>query len=372
MGGNRNLRRLAVAAAATLLQHSQRSLALPQVGTTVAAAPRPWVTVDPSGVASTVTPAVITTQGHRATVLEAPSSLISTATYTISPDGRPSTYTGLAPVAEATGSTEAGVFLACGNDNAIGPDAPFCQPRRGSTLHPGRTYYITWTPAFFSPPSALVTFHAVYGGTGEGFRSDPLPAARGFYAWRIPADFLTSRAGAPGVLNVTFQLAQDDASTPDASNDLNTYRGPSVYVTSSGASMGPAPGGSGGGGGGPNAAAIAVPVVVVVVVLLVGGACFASWRRRGTVPVLAALRRRSTGGAGYGVRQSRSERVGPTGAGGRGGWGAGGVADNKSETDVGVELTDRDSWSPTARNATGGRNVFREEVERQERQARLG
>lgn len=141
MGGNGNLRRLAVAAAATLFQHSQRALALPQAGSTVVGAPRPWVTVDPSGVASTVTPAVITTQGHRATVLEAPSSLISTATYTVSPDGRLSTYTGLPPVAEATGSSEAGVFLACGSENNVGPDEPFCQPKRGSTLQPGRTYY---------------------------------------------------------------------------------------------------------------------------------------------------------------------------------------------------------------------------------------
>lgn len=209
--------------------------------------------------------------------------------------------------------------------------------------------------------SALVTFQALYPDTGDGIQSDPFPAARGFYAWSIPADFLATRPDSPSVVNVSFQLAQEDASTPGADNDVNIYQGPSVYVTLSSPSdegMAPASGGSGGGGGGggggPNVAAIAVPVVIVVALLLVGGACYASWRRRGTVPVLAALKRRSTGGAGYGARQSRSERMG---------------ADNKSETDVGVELTDRDSWSPTARTATGGRNVFREEVERQ---ARLG
>ncbi|KAH6640223.1 hypothetical protein F5144DRAFT_559692 [Chaetomium tenue] len=43
--------------------------------------------------------------------------------------------------------------------------------------------------------------------------------------------------------------------------------------------------------------------------------------------------------------------------------------DNKSETDVGIQLTDRASWSPTTGRgaAGGGRNVFREEIERQER-----
>jgi hypothetical protein len=34
---------------------------------------------------------------------------------------------------------------------------------------------------------------------------------------------------------------------------------------------------------------------------------------------------------------------------------------------VGIQLTDRDSWSPTGRSAEQGRNVFREEVARQER-----
>jgi hypothetical protein len=128
--------------------------------------------------------------------------------------------------------------------------------------------------------------------------------------------------------------------------------------------------------------AIAVPVIVITILLLFSGLCFFSYRRHGTIPLLSTLRnrkRRSTGGVGggggarYGVRQSRAERMGT---------GAAVPRDNKSETDVGggVELTDRDSWSPTytARSAAGGegrgRNVFREELARQEslRQGRMG
>lgn len=141
MGETKWLRHLAVG---LLFTSASPALALPQVGgagTTVADAPVPWVTVNPAGEAETHSPQVITTEGHRSTISQPPSALLSTATYTISPNGRASTYTGLAPVASATGSgnSAAGVFLAC--SNTVGVDEPFCLPRRGSTLHPGQTYY---------------------------------------------------------------------------------------------------------------------------------------------------------------------------------------------------------------------------------------
>ena len=138
MRGSQTLRQLAVAAG--LFQHG---LALPQAGTTADPAPVAWVTVDAAGSAETVTPRVITTQGHRATLDEAPVSIRSTATYTLSPSGRPSTYTGLAPVASATGTdgSLAGVFPACDAEANVGPVEPFCLPKAGSQLHPGKTYY---------------------------------------------------------------------------------------------------------------------------------------------------------------------------------------------------------------------------------------
>ena len=143
--------------------------------------------------------------------------------------------------------------------------------------------------------------------------------------------------------------------------------GPGVFITPAPAEVSTPSGNT------SNAVAIAVPVVVVAVLVLLGAACVVTWRKRGRVPVFGSegVVGKRLSGAGYGVRKSRSERVGPSlPPGGVAAWGA----DNKSETNVGVELTDRDSWSPTGTGAAAahegaGRNVFREEVERQ---ARMG
>lgn len=231
---------------------------------------------------------------------------------------------------------------------------------------------VTWSPSYFPTPNLRLALHVNYSTTGTGFTSPPLPASQGFYAWTIPADFLSSRGNpAPTRYDITFALAYADDATP-ADNDFERRVGPTVYVTAAppGAGEDTAAGG-GGTGGTRSVVGIVVPVVIVAVLALLGAACAVSWRRTGHMPFAGmVMRRRSAGG--YGARQSRSERVGSgTGAGAWGGGaGAGGGAatgDNKSETNVGIQLTDRDSWSPTGR--TAGRNVFREEVERQ---ARLG
>lgn len=147
MEGRRALRRFVVAA--TLAHYA---LALPQTGITVARSLIAWVTVDAAGSAQTITPGIITTHGQLATVSDAPSELRSTATYTLSPSGRASTYTGLAPVGSATGAGDspAGVFLACDSNAVVEPVKPFCLPRAGSELHSGKTYY--------SPFSLLAPF----------------------------------------------------------------------------------------------------------------------------------------------------------------------------------------------------------------------
>ncbi|KAK3898164.1 hypothetical protein C8A05DRAFT_38254 [Staphylotrichum tortipilum] len=336
------------------------AISLPQPaagGITVSSAPVVWVSVDASGSATTITPAVITTEGHLTTVSTAPDDLRGTATYTLSPGGRASTYTGVAPVAKATGTAAGsleGVFPACGAEANVGVVEPFCLPKAGSELHPGKTYYITWSPSYFTSQT-LLTLQILYSSTSTGFTSPPLPASQGFYPWPIPPDFLSSR-GNPASYNVSFLLAWSDDDTPEE-NDLFSRRGPAVFITPNSA-----PHEEKKSSGGVNVVGIAVPVVVVGVLALLAGMCFLTYRRTGAVPLAGAFNHRSSS-AGYGVGQSRGERVGAD----AGGW----PRDNKSETNVnagGVELTDRDSWGVAAGGGGGGgRNVFREEVERQER-----
>ena len=118
----------------------QRSISFPQAGITVPEAPLPWITVNPAGAASTVSPKVITTEGHRTTLNAPPASLLSTSAWTLSLGSSITIYTGLSPVAGSTSHDEDGAaFLACSSN--VGLYEPFCLPRAGSVLYPGRTYY---------------------------------------------------------------------------------------------------------------------------------------------------------------------------------------------------------------------------------------
>ncbi|KAK4677499.1 hypothetical protein QC764_404840 [Podospora pseudoanserina] len=338
------------------------AFSLPQAGSVPDAAPLPWVTINPQGDAETIIPKVITTDGHRATLSNPPAHLISTATYTLSPDGRLSTYTGLAPVATATTNPdnnnnnnsnsnnddddddESAAFLACQSDK--GHDEPFCLPRRGSSLIAGRTYYITWSPSYFSPQSTPLTLHA---STSPPSPSPPRSAS-------TPGPSPNFPTTSP----ISFALQHNDTTTEEA-NDIVTVSGPTVNVFSS--DPNPEPSASGDGNG-TNHLAIVLPIVIIAILIGLAGFCFLFRRRKGRWPVIGERARSSGSGyTGQGGRRVQEDQVG------------GGVVtgDNKSETNIGVELTDRDSWSPTSPNSPSrGRNVFREEVERQERLARGG
>lgn len=220
---------------------------------------------------------------------------------------------------------------------------------------------MTWSDTYFSNTSTSIQIQGTYhDGSGEGFTSPRMLASKGFYIWNIDSAFLTSRDTPLSSVNVSLTLAYFKDLY---GNDVEDVPGPTVIVTSTPFED---PKDSTGDSK-PNVVAIAVPIVVIVVFLALAGLCVWSWRRHGTVPVLGALKRRSTGGGkqGYGIRQSRSERVGA------GPGVAPGASDKKAG--VGVELTDRDSWSPsTSPSGAGGqgtgRNVFREELQRQERE----
>jgi len=129
----------AVTASAILLG-CQPALALPQANEVVPPPVSAWVLVDEAGGAVTMSPAVTTSNGAPMTINPPPSTLMATGTYTLLPSGIATTKTGLAPVATATGTNDAGIFLAC-NRYQPGPGGAFCQPQPGTVLYVGHTYY---------------------------------------------------------------------------------------------------------------------------------------------------------------------------------------------------------------------------------------
>lgn len=197
-------------------------------------------------------------------------------------------------------------------------------------------------------------------GNGEGFTSAQISVETGFFAWEIPSDFLTEMNQTS--INVSLSVAWMVYGEQWDQTQVDEIAGPTVYVRAASPTTGTGAGGS----VSVNPAVIAVPVVVgLLLVALLGVFCW-RWRRTGTMPLFGGVARRSS--QGYGVRQSKAQRVGS------GSFGA--VRSDKPTPNVGIQLTDRESWSPTSpggarlgSNAEGqGRNVFREELERQERE----
>lgn len=215
---------------------------------------------------------------------------------------------------------------------------------------------VTWNPTYFSDTSTWLELQGAYlDGSSSGFTSERIPASQLYYAWTIDAAILSTHHTSDSTLNMTLTLVQFETETSNEA--IDTADGPDVVITkdpqnyNSTSSVKHH----------TNVAAIVVPIIVVVVLIVLIGLCVFSWRRTGTIPVLGALKRRSTaGGAGYGERQSRSQRVGA----GADPAVVGPAPGTKSA--AGVELTDRDSWSPST--SPRGQNVFREELQRQERQ----
>lgn len=110
-----------------------------QVASTASTKPD-WVTVDLQGLANTVTPTITGNDGKPTTYGDAPESLTATGVWTLLPQSAtPTTSTGLPPVATAA-QNGVGSYLAC-EVYASTPDAPFCQPKSGTQLRPGLTYF---------------------------------------------------------------------------------------------------------------------------------------------------------------------------------------------------------------------------------------
>lgn len=336
---------------------------------TASPAPKPWITIGEDGAVRTVTPTVTTSaNGAVQTVDGAPSFLTAESTWIMSLSGV-ATTTVLAPHPAPTfgGSDgqKGGAMMVC--DNYYDGDKPFCVPRRGSLLNPGSTYYITWDPATFSDKDQKIKLEVIYDDKRGEFISSSVNVSVGYYAWKLPDDLLTINGKTAMNASIKYIYKSQDSS------DFNEIRGNGPRVTITRDSM--LPPASPSGTGGPLSLLIAVPVVFALLLALVGGYCCWSYRRKGVIPGAAAvarLRRRSAAGGGrgsqgYGVGQSRSERTVARDVGPGDSFRAHQQPDDKTGG-PGIQLTSRESWSPTSPTSPSGRNVFREEIRRQEGQ----
>lgn len=316
----------------------------------------PWITVNADGVASTVTPVATTINGV-ATTIDAPPSATTTGAG--------------AQQTQAGGSS----FDVCNNKD--GANAPFCVPTNGTHLEPGSTYYITWdTSAFPGNASVFIVGNYLNASVGgeQAFQSDTVSGSRGWYAltvleaWKQGSKenyidlFLATAAGGKRLLGPRIAIGTAPEVVEDKPKAAPT--GPAVYI--------------------------ALPAVFGFIILCVCGGFF--WNRHVRKIGLGNVMGRRRG---YGIGKSRGERLG------MGRKGAIKLQEREGEAsalDAQTSFRDdtfdleqdrvrrRDSdlgslvGTPTrpefgngvgGGGGGGGSNVFRSEMERQERERRV-
>ncbi|KAI3559640.1 hypothetical protein CABS01_13363 [Colletotrichum abscissum] len=288
-----------------------------------------WISVDSNGNARTISPSVVTSNGARTTISPPPYSLTGSVYTVTATTGGLTTSTGVPPPPQASNTQGfGGVFAVC--NNRVGQDGPFCQPRRGSTLHVESTYYITWDTTFFADPATpigIVGFDVDNGITDNApaFSVTNLSGGDGWVPWTPHLTDLESKTSN----NMTIILMYND---PDTGEEKN-LTGPVFTLRMAMDTEAP--------NSRPNLLAILLPVILISLAI----AAFMVWlyirRRRRHAAVAAAVERQN---AAHPTGQPRS------------------MHGQKGSADIQLEPT-----SPPP-GSTPGRNVFQEEVRRQERE----
>ncbi|KHN96830.1 uncharacterized protein MAM_05386 [Metarhizium album ARSEF 1941] len=338
----------------------------------------PWVTVDDNGNPSTTfTPVLTTISGTPSAVDAAPHDLTASV-YTLASYGHVSTSTGLPPNPTATNAvTNQGSFSRCYNRN--GPYAPFCRPSYNSTIYTGNTYYITWDPDHYNKSAAtlnstyFVSVRLDYLNTtsNEYVLLDKVdksvPAKWGYFPLAVDGRYLK---GQKSTNNITITLLGHDTENSIAYNNKSV---PLPVVVSSPPLAPTAPSNAPKG----KTLTIALPATLGVIALLLIGGCI--WNRKTRHIQLGNIMSRSR--HGYTGRKTR------------------GLFNRGRKHDAiqldtaplspppfdyrdAPEVARRDSdalgsltGSPVRGTfeepgSTGGRNTFRNEVRRQERERR--
>lgn len=395
--------------AASLLLVAGAAAAVQQEVEARAHATDAWVSVDKTGLPSTVTPVVTASDGAPATLSAIPPELTATL-LTRTAYGELTTSAGSAPaLPTATNRAGAGAFLLC--TDPAPAHAPFCAPSGGNaTMYPGTTYYLTWDPSAITNGTKVKVIgtylNATTGAAGDqAFSSDPVRKSWGYFAWTPAGSML--KQGTGKAVNISLALAVLSAAADDDDEAVaQTYAGPTVLVAKAPAYRQRAP-------ALPNGAAlyIGLPVVLGFCLLMVCGLC--AWNRKARQIGLGNIM--SRGRHGYGVAKSRARRMTMRGAGKKQKQQAvhirlmdqvpeedmyrdeprgGGGRNNKTEEQLGFHLDESPDWrgpqgharrdsdalgslagTPTSerfpRQQPGkGGNVFREEMERQRQQDR--
>ncbi|KAI8944543.1 hypothetical protein F4801DRAFT_585317 [Xylaria longipes] len=261
------MHRLASVAAAGLLLAVTHAIPNPlQPRATDAADPtdaalEPWVTVNPDGQASTVTPVLTTIDGTPTVMSGAPHDLTATV-FTYTSYGKVITSTGSAPAPTATGKS-AGSFAVC--DNMDGEFAPWCKPDGETPLYIGTTYYFTWDPDYFTGRNSTVQVVGNYINKTESpaFMSGFIPAGFGYVSIKMTDDILLHQ----GSQNISLSLVAV------VEGKRQEQPGPQINVTTRPGPVADAKGKL------PQGAAlyIALPTVLGFVIVCVAGTCL--WNR---------------------------------------------------------------------------------------------
>lgn len=192
---------------------------------------------------------------------------------------------------------------------------------------------MTWDPEYFANTSTPVHLQINYSDN-TGFTAVRISIAKtGYSVWPVDEEVLTQRNRDGSDLVASLMLVSVDTT----GNRVEFTYGPNVTISKSAPSYAALPGSST--QDIRRAWKIAVPVTVVVVLLALGVFALWSWSRR-----------RRVCGLGLRGRTRDQKKASPTP---NHGW-----PESKSHE---AELTDRESWGRPQ-----GKNVFREEVRRQE------
>ncbi|TQN64727.1 hypothetical protein CSHISOI_09987, partial [Colletotrichum shisoi] len=325
------------AATTVLLSATPASAAAVAVHPRQAAIPvNDWITIDSNGHAKTITPSVVTSNGALTTISPPPYSLTgSVFTVTATSGSALTTSTGAPPPPHASNTLGyGGVFPVC--NNRVGNDSPFCFPGRGNTLHVESTYYITWDTTFFADPATpvvIIGFDVDNGVTDSApaFSVTNLVGGDGWVPWTPRVRDLEDRESN----NMTILLVYSDPVTGEEMNKT----GPVFTVR---ATVDTDPSSSR-----PNLLAILLPVILISLAIAAVMLWLYIRRRRRHA---AALDRQSVPYTPTkGQAQSQAQARGMTHA-------------HKGSADIQLGPT-----SPSL-DESPGRNVFQDEVRRQDRE----